>query len=57
MNTLEEIQMAMQLQRNVLENMIAHEGECAIYEKVRYMNDKGLKRKFDVESYASRIER
>jgi len=49
--------MAMQLQRNVLENMIAHEGECAIYEKVRYMNDKGLKRKFDVESYASRIER
>jgi deoxyribodipyrimidine photo-lyase len=32
-------------------------GERRIFGKVRYMNDKGLKRKFDVDAYVAKIER
>lgn len=31
-------------------------GERAIFGKVRYMNDKGLKRKFNIQAYVDRIE-
>ena len=31
-------------------------GERKIFGKVRYMNDKGLKRKFDIEAYVNRID-
>jgi deoxyribodipyrimidine photo-lyase len=31
-------------------------GEREIFGKVRYMNDKGLKRKFDIQAYVDRIE-